>query len=182
MPGKFMRMATALLALFIYCSCSKTTDVAVKAPETTKVPDSTIVPENKVDRTSLLQLVNGLRTRGCKCGTDQMPPVPAVTWNGLLEKAAYGHSKDMTLRNYFDHNSPDGTTPGVRLDAVGYHWSFYGENIAAGNMDEQAVILGWLSSPKHCHNMMDPRFAEFGVGKYDNNWTMELGSRPASRN
>lgn len=179
MSGKFIRIATAWMAVIFYCSCSKTSGLTLKEPEKAPQTDTSVVPENKLDRSALLVLVNGLRTHGCKCGTDVMPPVGAVVWNGLLEKAAFDHSKDMAVNKYFDHNGLNGSTPGTRLDAAGYHWNYYGENIAAGNMEEQAVVLGWLNSPKHCHNMMDPVFAEMGVGYYSGNWTMDLGKRNA---
>lgn len=180
MYGKIMRTAVIMMATIFYCSCTKTAGVTPLEAGKNPPADTSIVPENKVDRSALLVLVNGLRSRGCKCGTDQMPAVGTLTWNGLLEKAAYDHSKDMSINKYFDHNSPTGSTPGARLDAAGYKWNYYGENIATGNMDEQAVVLGWLNSPKHCHNMMDPTFTEIGVGRYNSSWTMELGKRGAA--
>jgi len=174
MTGIFRFMApVCLLACFM--GCTKDTAVTPVTPDTT-APVTDTFPENKVDRAFLLQLVNGLRSRGCNCGNTPMPPVPALGWNGTLEKAAWLHSKDMKEQNYFDHITPGGTGPGQRLDAAGYHWLTYGENIATGHMDEQALILGWLSSPKHCMNMMAPRFRELGIGRYDAYWTMVLGS------
>lgn len=175
MTGIFRFMAPLCL---LACSigCTKDTAVTPLTPDTT-APVTDTFPENKVDRTFLLQLVNGLRSRGCNCGDTKMPAVPALSWNGTLEKAGWLHSKDMKEKDYFDHIAPDGANPGQRLDAAGYRWITYGENIANGHMDEQAVILGWLSSPKHCMNMMDPDFREMGIGRYDVNWTMELGSR-----
>lgn len=181
MPGKILRIATVLMAVIIYCSCTKTAGLGLNGPTKTPPPDTSVVPENKVDRSALLLLVNGLRSRGCNCGTDAMPAVGPVIWNGLLERAAYDHSKDMVLNKYFDHNGINGSTPGTRLDAVGYKWNYYGENIATGNLDEQAVVLGWLNSPKHCRNMMDPAFTEIGIGRYNNDWTMELGKRSVSK-
>lgn len=176
MPGKIIRTAAVMLAFMIYCSCTKSAGITPGKP----LPaDTSTVAENKIDRSALLQLVNGLRSRGCNCGADKMPPVGPLTWNGLLEKAAYDHSVDMALQHYFDHNGLNGSNPGSRLDAAGYHWNYYGENIAAGPADEQTVVLGWLNSPKHCHNMMDAAFTEVGVGRYNDDWTMELGSRNA---
>ncbi len=32
MPGKIMRVATALMAVVIYCSCTKKTDTALDTP------------------------------------------------------------------------------------------------------------------------------------------------------
>ncbi|HEU4554713.1 MAG TPA: CAP domain-containing protein [Chitinophaga sp.] len=176
----FLKLLAPVCIFLCFIDCGKANNV--NPPVTTIIPDSTApvtdsFPENKVNRTALLRLVNGLRSRGCNCGTDKMPPVPTLTWSITLEKAAWRHSRDMDSLHYFDHNSLDGTTPGQRLDAAGYHWMYYGENIAKGQMDEQAVVLGWLNSPKHCHNMMDANVKELGVGKFNIYWTMELGSK-----
>ena len=38
-----------------------------------------------------------------------------------------------------------------------------GENIAYGPKSAEEVVQGWLSSPGHCENIMDPRFAEMGI-------------------
>ncbi|WP_298737312.1 CAP domain-containing protein [uncultured Chitinophaga sp.] len=175
MTGIFRFAALLCISLSFIC-CAKDTAVNPVVSDTTGfVSDS--FPENKVDRAFLLRLVNGLRSRGCNCGDSKMPPVPSVSWNGTLEKAAWLHSKDMSEQSYFDHIAPGGSDPGQRLDAVGYPWLRYGENIATGLTDEQATVLGWLTSPKHCRNMMDPNFTEMGVGRYGKLWTMELGTR-----
>ncbi|MCW3462370.1 CAP domain-containing protein [Chitinophaga nivalis] len=174
-------MSIAVIPAFlIVTSCKKEAAVLPLTPVTTTA-DTVTVPENKVDRNALLQLVNGLRSRGCKCGGESMPAVSPLTWNGQLERAAYDHSKDMSLLQYFDHNGRNGSTPGSRLDVAGYKWMVYGENIATGNMDEQAVVLGWLTSPLHCKNMMDARFNELGAGRHDKMWTLELGSRSSGK-
>jgi uncharacterized protein YkwD len=38
-----------------------------------------------------------------------------------------------------------------------------GENIAYGPKSADEVVQGWLDSPGHCENIMDPRFAEMGI-------------------
>jgi uncharacterized protein YkwD len=38
-----------------------------------------------------------------------------------------------------------------------------GENIAYGPKSAEEVVQGWLDSPGHCGNIMDPRFAEMGI-------------------
>lgn len=175
MTGVFTFMASVCL-IVCFIGCTKEAAVDPVVPDTT-APVTDSFPENKVDRTALLRLVNGLRNRGCNCGDSKMPPVPSISWNGTLEKAAWLHSKDMQEQKYFDHIAPGGSNPGQRLDAVGYYWLRYGENIASGFTVEQAAILGWLSSPKHCMNMMNAQFTEMGVGRYEKLWTMELGAR-----
>jgi uncharacterized protein YkwD len=81
-----------------------------------------------------------------------------------LELAAQRHSEDMLARDYFDHVNPDGEDPGDRVTAAGYEWSAYGENIAAGYSTPRKVMLGWMKSEGHCHNVLNPSFTELGVG------------------
>jgi uncharacterized protein YkwD len=47
--------------------------------------------------------------------------------------------------------------------AVGYREKLVGENIAYGPESTEEVMRGWLDSPGHCENIMDPRFAEMGI-------------------
>ena len=39
-----------------------------------------------------------------------------------------------------------------------------GENLAAGVPTPEEAVAGWLQSPAHCQNLMDPRFTDMGVG------------------
>lgn len=87
-----------------------------------------------------------------------------LTSNPLLEIAAQRHSEDMALRGYVDHVSPDGVNPTTRLAEVGYSWSRYGENIAAGHDSPASVVEGWMNSPGHRANILNCDFREIGVG------------------
>ena len=127
-----------------------------------------------INKSLLLQLVNDARAKGCNCGTTYMPPAPPVIWNDLLEQAAYNHSNDMYTKNYFSHYGLDGSTPATRVTAVGYRWRALGENLAKGYLNESSVIAGWLKSPGHCRNIMNPKFKDMGVSKVGSYWTQEL--------
>ena len=124
-----------------------------------------------VNKSTMLQLVNEARQKGCTCGATVMPAVAPLTWNDLLAKAAYDHTKDMYTNKYFSHTGQNGSDPGQRIKAAGYSWSAYGENIASGQTSEQQVVAGWLSSEGHCKNIMNSRFKEIGVGREGNIWT-----------
>ncbi|MEJ7737342.1 MAG: CAP domain-containing protein [Chitinophagaceae bacterium] len=132
---------------------------------------------NNVNKDVLLALVNEVRKSGCICGTTIMPPVGTVVWNDQLSKAAYDHSKDMFVENYFSHTAENGSNPGARITNAGYTWKSYGENIAKGYVDEQAVMSGWLSSEGHCKNIMTAAFKEMGAGREASYWTQEFGAR-----
>lgn len=130
-----------------------------------------------VNKTVLLQLVNDARKKGGNCGNTYYAPAPALTWSGQLEKAAQNHSNDMYRNKYFSHTGSDGSGSGERINQAGYNWRYYGENIAGGYKTEREVIIGWLSSPAHCRNIMNRNFKEMGVARAGDYWTQDLGSR-----
>jgi hypothetical protein len=63
----------------------------------------------------------------------------------------------------FAHEGYDGSTPAQRVAATGYRYQLVGENIASGPQSAAEAVAGWLASPGHCENIMDPRFSESGV-------------------
>ena len=152
-----------ILSLCVTCAGTKAVPVG----------DST----STVDKTKLLKLVNEARKKGCNCGDAYYGPAPALTWNDKLEKAALGHSKDMSSQKYFSHDSPTGVTPGQRIKTAGYQWSTYAENIGQGYTDEAAMVNGWLRSPGHCRNIMNKLFKEMGAANVNGYWTADFGAR-----
>ncbi|MFH9352914.1 CAP domain-containing protein, partial [Kitasatospora sp. NPDC017646] len=81
-----------------------------------------------------------------------------------LASAAQSHSDDMADRNYFDHASPEGYHADHRIEAAGYRWSTWGENIARGQKDPAAVMDAWMNSPGHRANILNCSFSQLGVG------------------
>lgn len=125
----------------------------------------------KIDKQELLKLVNNVRKSGCKCGNDNMPPVPPITWSNELQKVAQAHTEDMFENKKLSHKGSNGSDPGKRLEDAGYNWSTYGENIAEGYTSEEEVIEGWKKSNGHCKNIMKKEVTEMGVGRVGNYWT-----------
>ncbi len=110
-----------------------------------------------------LQLVNDVRARGARCGARSFGPAPPVKLSGTLGDVALGHAADMAEHSYFEHEDRAGHSPADRVRAVGYREKLVGENIAYGPQSTEEVVQGWLDSPGHCENIMDPRFAEMGI-------------------
>lgn len=127
----------------------------------TSVPKLDLSP---ILATRALQLVNRVRALGTRCGGEVFGPAPPVTLSGKLSGVAFGHANDMAEHNYFEHADLQGKTPSDRVRASGYQEKLVGENIAYGPKTVDEVVQGWLDSPGHCENIMDPRFAEMGVG------------------
>ncbi len=171
--------------LFVTCvllavSCSKeSTEPETEETSSPTTPGTTAGTNNlvyNVNKTTMLQLINDVRTKGCTCGSTVMPPVARLEWNDKLAKAAYLHSADMNSNNYFSHTSQDGRNPGTRISAQGFNWSSYGENIARGQANEAAVMNSWLNSEGHCKNIMNARFKYVGAGMQNKYWTQVFGS------
>jgi uncharacterized protein YkwD len=163
-------ICAAMVGLY---SCQKQ-DLTAKVLPT---DDSSGVSGNNVNQATLLQLVNNVRQSGCTCGSTIMPPVSAITWNIRLETAAFNHSNDMYINDYFNHVGLNGSSAGERITAAGYIWITYGENIAKGYTSEQSVVAGWINSEGHCKNIMNASFREMGVGRAGSYWTQEFGTR-----
>jgi uncharacterized protein YkwD len=121
------------------------------------------VPASAALATRALQLVNEVRARGARCGQRSFAPAPPVALSGTLGGVAFGHATDMAEHNYFEHEDLAGQSPADRVRAVGYREKLVGENIAYGPKSVEEVVQGWLDSPDHCENIMDPRFAEMGI-------------------
>lgn len=130
-----------------------------------------------------LELVNEVRLKGRRCGSQYFAPTVVLLLDGKLNKAASSHAKDMARKDYFEHESPDGGRPKDRVLRAGYSPRLTGENIAFGPETAEEVVAGWLESPGHCANIMDPRFRDMGVavaqGKKRGHiyWVQTLGLR-----
>jgi uncharacterized protein YkwD len=128
------------------------------------------------DPTDLLQAVNKVRSKGCKCGGTAMPPVKPLKWNNNLESAAQSHSNYMNSRKKLSHTGNRNSNPGSRITATGYKWSFFAENIAMGQQTVAEVMYSWLNSPGHCKNIMNKNAAEMGAAKSGAYWTQVFAS------
>ena len=121
--------------------------------------DNDVAVEQRV-----LDLVNHARSLGGDCAGQSFPPSGPLTFEIALTCAARVHSVDMATRGFFDHVNPDGDDPFVRMERAGYTYRTAAENIAAGQPSADEVVGGWLASPGHCRNILNPDFVHIGVG------------------
>ncbi|MGB6297867.1 MAG: CAP domain-containing protein [Rivularia sp. (in: cyanobacteria)] len=91
----------------------------------------------------------------------------------ILSRAAQLHAEDMLSRKYFDHVSPEGTTPRQRYVIVGGSQPLgVGENIAKGGAKGLGLTYGelerwqrgWMYSNGHRANLLTPEYKKFGYG------------------
>ena len=79
-------------------------------------------------------------------------------------EVAKAHSTDMATNNFWSHNSPNGKTPGNRLDDGGINWTACSENIVAGYYDPYGIANGWYNSELHRKNILNSTYQYVGIG------------------
>lgn len=95
-----------------------------------------------------------------------------------LTSSAYQHSRDMAMRGYFAHDTPEGRSFEDREIADGFPADKTGgENIAYGQETAAVVMNVWMHSPGHRANILSCEFTAIGVGYYapGNYWTQDFG-------
>lgn len=90
--------------------------------------------------------------------------VSPLQYSDKASTSARLHSEDMVKRNYFAHESPEGTKASQRMTAQGIPWTTCGENIASGFDSPFHFIEAWYNSSGHRENLIDKDYAYLGVG------------------
>lgn len=105
----------------------------------------------------MLELVNAERAK------EGLPPLKA---DPEMTTIARAHSRDMFVRGYFAHNTPEGKTPFDRMRAAGAQFTAAGENLALAQTLEIAHN-NLMNSPGHRANILHPAFGRLGIGVLD---------------
>lgn len=108
-----------------------------------------------VSSPSLLNETNEVRTQNAQ---------KTLKTNEKLASAAQSKAQDMVNRNYWAHNTPEGSPPWTFIVNAGYQYQKAGENLAYGFADSKDTVAGWMNSPSHRRNVLDPDFTDVGFG------------------
>lgn len=81
-----------------------------------------------------------------------------------LDQAAQNKAQDMADRNYWAHNTPEGKEPWVFIEQTGYRYFKAAENLAYGFDTSDTTVAGWMNSPTHRANILDPDLRDVGFG------------------
>lgn len=109
-----------------------------------------------------------------------------------LEASSRWMSNDLAAKNYFSHTDSLGRSSGARIQAFGYTYYPWGENIAAGNSNAQNTFNQWLNACDpdgsgqctyaHKVNMLNGSFKVIGIARaygpsatYGWYWTTDFG-------
>lgn len=106
-------------------------------------------------RAGLLEMVNAERRRA---------RVPLLRLQQQLNHTAQGYAEDMLARDFYGHESPEGTTVMDRAQAEGYRGRTTGENLADGAESVDEVMRGWMESKGHRENILSHLYREVGFG------------------
>ncbi len=100
-----------------------------------------------------LALLNAYRARH---GLEPVVVVPQ------LVAAADRHAADMVAKRFFAHEGSDGSTPATRAAEAGYP-GHAGENLGLRSATAAAQMAGWIMSPPHHNNLLDPTWKAIGI-------------------
>ena len=117
-----------------------------------------------------------------------LPPLKHVE---ELDKSARYHTADMSVSNYFSHETQRRTGENLvtvcdtwnRIETYYTDWLALAENIAAGQRTPEMAMDGWMNSPDHRHNILSDHYSEIGVGYFEGNgeyryyWGQNFGRR-----
>jgi uncharacterized protein YkwD len=116
--------------------------------------------------------------------------LPPLAYSAKLSAIARSHSADMAARGFTDHVNPDGLNPSDRAKKAGYNIikrkknsirTGVGENIYEHqaymtgdgretpylddvNTVAKKAVMGWMNSPGHRKNILNPDYTSAGVG------------------
>lgn len=100
--------------------------------------------------------------------------VKPLSWSNQARAAAFQHSKEMKVKNYFSHDSKWSGNLTKRLTKEKIQFEAAGENIAAKYPDATSVVLGWLNSEDHRKNLLSSMFTQLGAGVYHDYYTQDF--------
>jgi hypothetical protein len=91
--------------------------------------------------------------------------IPVLKWNPRLAEAAAAHTEAMAQKGTLAHVLPGEPELGKRLAAADARVGAYAENVAFAS-DAASVHDGWMHSPGHRANLLNPTYDAVGIAAY----------------
>ena len=194
-----LTLAAAAALMLTGCGGGGSSDNASGGESTAEYVPFDAPPIDEATKQAYLNAVNAARAVGHTCGEyGYFPPAPPVQWDNAVYRAAYEHSYDMAMSDFFEHdgsgtendwtaqvlNLGRGSMTEERLRNNRATFEFALENIAGGNGKASTVsgtIELWLNSPGHCSALMYKDGTRIGLAHvsnpnstYGNYWTLNM--------
>lgn len=158
-----MRWMIAVVA----AGCAGHTATDGDTSSTPEIPTDDWPAEWAAFEDEVLRLVNIERFAGGNCGGTLLPPSDPLEMDTVLRGVARSYSAQMAMGGFFAHVDPWGKGPSDRVDSAGFDGAGpIGENIAWGSPTPEDVVEGWMNSPGHCANILEPSYGVIGIGYY----------------
>lgn len=87
-----------------------------------------------------------------------------LDYSPYLSTSAQNKCEDMATRDYWQHESPEGTSPWVFIDATGTKYSYAAENQAYGYSEYADIVNGWMNSQTHRATILNADLEQVGFG------------------
>jgi uncharacterized protein YkwD len=162
-----LKWGAAVAALLVACLSLSSAWGQIRTKSGAFSKSTGILHPKELER-RIFQLTNEARRQ------NRLPPLDLD--NALAAKARE-KSDDMLAKNYFSHTGPDGKTLKDRLQeekpASIRNIFQMGENIYMGSrldytvdvkIQARLIVDGWMTSPGHRRNILDPNYTHLGVG------------------
>jgi uncharacterized protein YkwD len=161
---RFFMAAAIITFLFVLAAIPKNRPPAADAPITAQSSSASLhsTQPSTVEHTSVRPspteqaLFDDANRERAK---EDLPP---LKWNTLLASAARYHAELMAQHSAISHQFPGEPALVQRITAVGARFSTVAENIGAGQ-DAGDIHYGWMHSPGHRANILDPKLTALGV-------------------
>ena len=88
--------------------------------------------------------------------------------NFRLSLAAQKYAEYLSTNEKFEHNA-DGRSAGKRIEAEGYKWGAWNENLAKGMRRPAKAVDGWMKSEGHRESILSDQ-VEVGFGVFEDVW------------
>lgn len=116
------------------------------------------LPAYSIKNSELLKLTNETRTQN---------GIPPLREEPLLDKSATDKCKDMATKQYWAHNTPEGSRPWVFITPYITEYRKLGENLSLDNYTSEKVVQEWRNSPTHNANLLEAKFDRVGFAICD---------------
>ncbi len=88
--------------------------------------------------------------------------LPPLRLEAKLNQSAALKAQNMFDENYWAHVSPSGIDPWHWFAQAGYNYRYAGENLAKDFDTSSGAIQGWMNSPGHRANILNPNYTDVG--------------------
>jgi len=105
------------------------------------------------------QILHYVNVQRARAGLD------TLKWNSALDKMAKVQSVEMAAERKMAHELPGAPYPTLKDRARYAHYDYrrLAENIAYGYPNARIVVDGWMQSPVHRANILNPHYRKVGI-------------------